>query len=228
MGLNNMKKESYKSEKSDIPRRKRAVRKVTNSKLVQKVFLRNPKRFAEECSQSFISPANGKIVGIIDTSNDKIELPKGVFGHVNLLTKDIAKNCYVICIMMTVKDIHIQRVPLDGTVVNKTYRKGSFRNVVRKADDLRWIENEKLETTIRSDKYGFDYKVVQVAGLLAKRISSYVEPGMAIKRGDDLGHITLGSQVTLVIPKKEGMEINVRKGQKVIDGETILAYMKDK
>ena len=66
--------------------------------LLQKIFLRNPKRTIPR-GNSLISPANGKIVRIIDTSKN-IRLRKGLLGHVSLLTKDISEKCVVICIMM--------------------------------------------------------------------------------------------------------------------------------
>ncbi len=73
--------------------------------LLQKIFLRNPKRTIPR-GNSLISPANGKIVRIIDTSKN-IRLRKGLLGHVSLLTKDISEKCVVICIMMNIHNIHI-------------------------------------------------------------------------------------------------------------------------
>ena len=189
--------------------------------LIQKIFLRNPLRKIPK-GNNIISPANGKIIRIIDTSKEKVKtLKKGVFGKIKVLTKDIDKKCYVICIMMNLHNIHIQRSPLFGKITKQKYSKGKFMNVVSGAKKLEWIENEKNEITIYNKEKKLKVKVIQVAGCLAKKIKSYVKVGQKILKGKDLGHITLGSEVILIVPKKR-IKLKIKENDKVIDGETII------
>ena len=189
--------------------------------LIQKIFLRNPLRKIPK-GNNIISPANGKIIRIIDTSKEKVKtLKKGVFGKIKVLKKDIDKKCYVICIMMNLHNIHIQRSPLFGKITKQKYSKGKFMNVVSGAKKLEWIENEKNEITIYNKEKKLKVKVIQVAGCLAKKIKSYVKVGQKILKGKDLGHITLGSEVILIVPKKR-IKLKIKENDKVIDGETII------
>ena len=179
-------------------------------KFLEKIFLRNPKRNIPK-GNNIICPANGKIVRILDTSKN-IRLRKGLLGHVTLLTKDIAKKCVVICIMMNIHNIHVQRSPISGKIIDQKYSKGKFMNVVNGAEKLEWLENEQNSMTIFNKKNSLKIKVVQVAGAFAKKIKSYVKTNQDIKKGEDIGHITFGSQVTVIIPKDK-IRLNVKLNQ---------------
>ncbi len=193
--------------------------------IIQKIFLRNPKRDIPK-GNNIISPANGKIIRIIDTSKSKIEfLKKGIFGKIKLMSKDIDEKSYVICIMMNIHNIHIQRSPISGKITAQKYSKGTFMNVVFGSSDLAWIENEKNEITIFNKEKNLKIKVVQVAGCMAKKIESYVKKNQKINKGQDMGHIALGSEVIVIIPKDK-ISLRVKEHDKVIDGETILGDMK--
>lgn len=194
-------------------------------KLIQKIFLRNPKRKTPK-GNNLISPANGKIVKLLDTSKTKVKsIKKGILGSFKIMSKDIAKECYIICIMMNIHNIHIQRSPVSGKVISQKYMNGSFKNVVSGADKLEWIENEKNEISIYNKNKNLKIKVVQVAGCLAKKIKSYVKLNQELEKGQDIGHIALGSQVTVVVPKNK-IKLCIKEGDIVIDGETILGELK--
>lgn len=191
--------------------------------IFQKIFLRNPKRNIP-LGNNLISPAHGKIVRILDTSKN-IRIRKGLLGHVTLLTKDISNECLVICIMMNIHNIHIQRSPISGEIINQKYSKGKFMNVVSGAEKLEWLENERNEIVIFNKKHNMKVRVVQVAGAFAKRIKSYVKTKQEIKKGEDIGHITFGSQVTVIVPKNK-IKLTIKEKDIVTDGETILGELK--
>jgi phosphatidylserine decarboxylase len=184
-------------------------------------FLRKPKRDIPE-DNTIISPADGKIVRILDIKGRKSTgLPKGLIGKVNLLTYDVADSCHVIVIMMTPLNVHYQRSPLSGTVQEVRYSEGKFINAVKDASSLAALENEKNGILIKNKAIG-SLKVVQVAGFLARRIRCFVKKGQKIDKGGELGLICLGSQVILVLPKGK-VRLVVKEGQRVTDGETVIA-----
>jgi len=172
-----------------------------------------------------LSPAHGKVIRILQTRK-LVKLRKGILGIVDILTNDIASECWVICIRLHVHNIHVQRAPISGVITEVKYTKGSFHNAVRNAAQLKWLENEKNEISIKSSEFGFSVKVVQIAGALAKTIKGYVQKNEKVIKGQLIGHIALGSQVTLIIPKRKNIELTVHENDRVIDGESILARIK--
>jgi phosphatidylserine decarboxylase len=182
-------------------------------------FLRNPKRDVPK-GDCIVSPANGKVVRIIRIrEGDQVIVDKGVFGKVRDIVGDVVKDGFLVVIMMTPLNVHYQRSPVDGVVEKTKYTKGCFNNAMSGASNLSCLENEKNEITIRNSGIG-KVKVIQVAGFLARRIHCFVRKGQKINKGEDIGLISLGSQVLLVMPK---LDILVTEGQTVIDCETVIA-----
>jgi len=180
-------------------------------------FLRNPDRITPE-GNNVVSPADGKVVRVLKINNDKI-IEKGLLGKVKIVSEDVFKKGYLIAIMMTPLDVHYQRVPIDGEVIRKKYKKGSFHNVVQGAKSIRIFDNERNEILMKT-KIG-RVKVVQIAGALARRISDFVKTNQNIKKGELLGLINLGSMVCLLLPEK--VNLRVKEDEKVKAGETIIA-----
>ena len=180
-------------------------------------FLRNPDRTTPE-GNNVVSPADGKVVRVLKINNDKI-IEKGLLGKVKIVSEDVFKRGYLIAIMMTPLDVHYQRVPIDGEVIRKKYKKGSFHNVVQGAKSIRVFDNERNEILMKT-KIG-RVKVVQIAGALARRISDFVKTNQNIKKGELLGLINLGSMVCLLLPEK--VKLRVKEDEKVKAGETIIA-----
>lgn len=181
-------------------------------------FLRKPARNIVP-GNVVVSPADGKIVNIIEINEGKpVQVSKGLLGKVRLLTEDTIKDGYVVVIMMTPFNVHYQRAPLDGVVEKIRYSKGRFLNAVNDAASLTSLENEKNEILLNT-KIG-KVKVVQVAGFLARRIRCFLKPKQKVHKCGEIGLICLGSQVMLVIPK---LKLAVKEGQRVVDGETIIA-----
>jgi phosphatidylserine decarboxylase len=181
-------------------------------------FLRKPVRTVPP-DNSIVSPASGRVVRILSISKAKERLPKGLLGSVDLLVKDVAKKGRIIVIMMTPLDVHYQRSPVEGVVVKTAHKKGLFLNAVLGASSLSALRNEKNEILIKNSKIG-KVKVVQVAGFLARRIRCFVKKQQKVLKGEEIGLICLGSQVILVLPE---IDLKVREGQRVVDGETVIA-----
>ena len=182
-------------------------------------FYRDPERMIPHGPKLIVAPADGKVISIIDTEKDKIRISKGLFGKINTMTKDIAKNCYVISIFMSPLDVHINRCPISGTVKSVKHTDGKFF----KAYDLeKSFENEKNEIVIENDQ--IKVKFIQIAGFLARRIICKLAKNQKVKIGDRMGMIALGSQTTIILPKS--VYLNVHKGKKVVGGHTIIAHLK--
>ena len=181
-------------------------------------FYRDPKRKIPK-GNNIISPADGRIISIIDTSGDSISLNKGLFGKVNTLTKDVAKECYVISIFMSPLNVHYNRSPISGVVRLIRHSRGKFFAAYQFEKTL---ENEKNEILIEN-KSG-KVKVVQIAGFLARRIKCYVKTNQKVNKGEKVGMIALSSQTTLVIPKS--VILKAKLNGRVKAGETVIAVLK--
>jgi phosphatidylserine decarboxylase len=157
-------------------------------------FFRDPVRKTPEGKEYIVSPADGKVIEIE-------EIPE--------------KNLKKISIFMSLFDVHVNRIPYDGKVKKITYKKGSFNPAHKNSSS----ENEQNIIEMETDD-GWDYKLVQVAGILARRIVCRIKEGDIVKKGEKFGLIMFGSRVDLYIPKN--FLINVKKGEKVKGGETII------
>ncbi|MBI2650342.1 phosphatidylserine decarboxylase [Candidatus Woesearchaeota archaeon] len=181
-------------------------------------FYKDPKRRIPKGS-NIVAPADGKIISIINTSKSSIKIKKNTFGKIKTLTKDIAKQCYVISIFMSPFDAHINRAPIQGIVKSVKHKQGTFF----KAYDLeKSLENEKNEIIIQNKR--LKVKVIQIAGFLARRIKCCIKKNQKVNKGQKIGMIALSSQTTLIIPI--GVELKVKLNQHIKAGETIIAYSK--
>jgi phosphatidylserine decarboxylase len=121
----------------------------------------------------------------------------------------------VVVVFMNVHDVHVNRAPCDGTVAKRTYRAGSHVPAWRKDSD----RNESMTWDLTTP-HG-DVRVVQVAGLLARRIVPYVAEGARVRKGERIGIIRLGSRVDVHLPP--GVEPAVKPGDRVRAGASCLA-----
>jgi phosphatidylserine decarboxylase len=181
------------------------------------VFLRNPKRNTPK-GDHIIAPADGKIIEILEFNGPDVKLFKGnkrLLGIIHTLTKDVAKQGYIISIFMSPMDVHINRAPIDGSVKSVVHSAGKFLAVNSLEAGL---VNEKSETIIEGK---ITVKMIQIAGFLARRIVTNVQPGDHVSAGQEVGLINLGSQVTMILPKS--VTLHVKKGDRTVAGESILA-----
>ena len=169
-------------------------------------FFRDPVRYTPSTKNHIISPADGKIISIIDT-----DLPKE-FNEKKKMKK--------ISIFMNVFNVHVNRIPVDGKIKSLNYIPGAFFNAsLDKASE----KNERMLI-----KMGFNGKdnlyFTQIAGLIARRIKCDLNIDQSVKAGEKFGIIRFGSRVDLYLPTD--YEIEVLKGQTVIGGETKIASTK--
>lgn len=180
-------------------------------------FLRDPSRNIPS-GDNIISPADGKILEMFEydlSKNDIGVINKGKFGKIKTYLGDVSNEGYVVSIFMSPMDVHINRSPIQGKILMQKHSKGKFNVAYNFWQSL---ENEKNEILIEGK---FKIKMIQIAGFLARRIESFVNEGDLVVKGQRIGLINLGSQVTLILPKK--LKPVVKIGQKVKSGETIIA-----
>ena len=166
-------------------------------------FFRDPERNTPIAEGKIISPADGKVC-LIDSSVPPEEL--------QYETEEMQR----VCIFMNVFNVHVNRVPVKGEIKKIIYKEGSFFNAsLDKASE----KNER-NSIIISTENGIEVIVVQIAGLIARRILSFVNDGDQLKSGERFGLIRFGSRVDVYLPKTFKSEIKV--GDKTVAGETIL------
>ncbi len=163
-------------------------------------FFRDPERIIPNIPNIAVSPADGKIIRIEPT--------------INPITNE--KNT-CISIFMNVFNVHVNRFPLKGQIKTITYTPGLFLNA---AFDKASQENERCAYLIQ-DQEGKHWTVVQIAGLIARRIVCRVKEGDTLERGERFGMIRFGSRVDIYLPDEYSVKILL--GEKVTAGETILA-----
>jgi len=163
-------------------------------------FFRNPKRVHSAGEETIISPADGKVVELRETSDDEFKL-----GRVRKVG-----------IFMSPLDVHVNRAPCDGRVAQVVHKPGKFAVAFRQDIDK---ENERNYIVIESG----DRRIcmVQIAGFLARRIICYVREGQQLSKGEVVGMIAFGSRVDVYFP--EEYDFVVQLGKKVKAGVTALA-----
>jgi phosphatidylserine decarboxylase len=132
------------------------------------------------------------------------------------------KNQYLISTFMEVNNVHVNRMPLDGRITKMTHFPGYHLRAWKKESDL----NERVVITIET-VIG-QITVVQLAGLIARRVFPYIKDGDELKKGDRIGIIRLGSRVDVYLPTDKIQSIPVKIGDSVKAGEDTIALIKKK
>ena len=166
-------------------------------------FFRDPERVIIEDDNYLVSPADGEVIKV-----EEVDGPK----EVGLENKRFKK----ISIFMNVFDCHVNRTPCAGTVEDILYKPGKFLNA---SFDKASEDNERNYYKIK-DTSGNNIIVVQIAGLIARRIVCETNNGQTLSQGERIGMIRFGSRADVYY---ENYEPIVKVGQKAISGETLLA-----
>jgi phosphatidylserine decarboxylase len=167
-------------------------------------FFRDPTRVPPVRTGAILAPADGRVVSVAP-GVPPAELGLGPADR------------WRISIFLSVLNVHVNRVPATGTVTRIAYRHGAFLSAsLDKASD----DNERNAIALRLPD-GRELAVVQIAGLIARRILCSLREGDAVRGGDRLGIIRFGSRTDLYLP--EGVEPLVCEGQTMIGGETVVA-----
>ena len=169
-------------------------------------FFRDPERFSINDKNYLLSPADGVISQITEVNGPvELGLEKRKFKRVS--------------IFMNIFDCHVNRIPSDGKIIQIYYKPGQYINAsLDKASE----KNERNYVKIKSSE-GEEIVLVQIAGLIARRIVCDVKENEEIKQGDKFGMIRFGSRVDLYF---ENYQLMVRQNQKTVAGETIIAKSK--
>ncbi|MDW7773429.1 MAG: phosphatidylserine decarboxylase family protein [Desulfobulbaceae bacterium] len=163
------------------------------------MFFRDPERIGPDDPTAVVAPADGRIILV-----EKI--PDEGFG----------KEVHKISIFMNIFNVHVNRFPFRGTIESITFKPGKFYA----ADTERGaLHNEYCAITVNTE-FGIKYRVVQVAGLIARRIVCWAEKEDTLGTGERYGLIRFGSRVDLYLPLD--VSIVVSKGQIVRAGESVL------
>ncbi len=167
-------------------------------------FFRDPDRFTPARPGLIVAPADGIVAKI-----EQVPLPKELEIGDEVRTR--------VSIYLNVFDVHVTRMPAAGAVKKIFYFPGLFlRASLDKASEL----NERYATSLELED-GSDLVVVQIAGLIARRIKNELAEGKTVERGARFGIIRFGSRVDLYLPKD--VEPLVLEGQRMIGGETVIA-----
>jgi phosphatidylserine decarboxylase len=161
-------------------------------------FFRDPNRIIPKQENYVLSPADGKIIKIIEFDDP-----------------ETGEKFKMASIFLSVFNVHINRMPIKGKFINVNYVKGEFLAAFdHEASD----KNERMEIDIES-KFGI-IKVKQIAGLIARRILCYAKEGDKMPVGGRLGFIRFGSRTDIILPAS--INLDIKLNQKVIGGETII------
>ena len=169
-------------------------------------FFRDPERFSINDDNYLVSPADGLVINISEqTGPIELQLENTTFTKVS--------------IFMNVFNCHVNRTPISGTIEEINYKPGKFLNAsLDKASE----ENERNYYKVRCNKTNEEIILVQIAGLVARRIVCEVEQGQTLKQGERIGMIRFGSRVDIFFKNKK---LLAKLGQNVVAGESLIASL---
>ena len=167
-------------------------------------FFRDPPRLTPARAGLFVAPADGLVLKVEDAVPPR-ELGLGEAPMTRVST------------FLSVFDVHINRIPIDATIDVVAYHPGRF---LAASDDKAGDENERMAVSL-SLPDGRKAVVVQIAGLVARRIVCHLRPGQMVRAGERYGLIRFGSRTDLYLPA--GVMPLVASGQRMIGGETVMA-----
>jgi phosphatidylserine decarboxylase len=165
-------------------------------------FFRNPKRNIPNDDRLILSPADGKVMSVCEVYDDQFLNQVGL----------------KVTIFLSVFDVHLNRSPIAGEIKFQQYTCGRFRPAYKKTVGC---ENERHSIGIENEK--MKVLVTQIAGILARRIVSWVTLGSILQKGERYGMIKFASCTEIIVPKT--VEIVVKKGDKVKGGETVIGRL---
>ena len=167
--------------------------------VISLVFFRDPERLSGAAENKIVAPADGRVVAVEEVTEDQY-------------FKGPARR---VAIFMHIGNVHVQRVPTPGKLVWMRHKPGLYRPAfmaeAAKVNEQRWYAFESS---------GRKYALVQIAGLVARRTISWIQPDRIYHRGERLGMIAFGSEVDTYWPLE--VTITVKPGDKVLAGQTII------
>lgn len=149
-------------------------------------------------------------------------IAEGVVSPADGKIRDIKKenNQALISIFMEVNNVHVNRMPLDGRIIKMTHFPGYHLRAWKKESELNERVIIKVQTAIG------EMTVIQIAGLIARRVYPYIKEGDVLKKGDRIGIIRLGSRVDVILPADTIQSIPVKIGDPIKAGQDTIAFLK--
>jgi len=167
-------------------------------------FFRNPERHVPQDAEAVVAPADGKVIFVGNVMEDRY------------FKEEVTK----VSIFMSVFNVHVNRVPFSGKVLDMFYNKGEFFNA---SLDKASLQNEQAGILLETSG-GKKLLFVQIAGLVARRIVTYPVIGSILEKGLRYGLIRFGSRVDVYFPP--GSEVTTVVGDNTVGGETIIGYIR--
>ncbi len=164
------------------------------------IFFRDPKR---KTGIGIVAVADGVIREITDEDDTDVG------------------NCTKISTFMNIHNVHVNRMPLDGKILDIIHYDGAHLPAFKKESE----RNERVKLLLKTELG--TVKIIQIAGTLARRIVPYVKKGDTVKKGDKIGLIRLGSRVDIYLPTKKIQEISVKVKDRIRAGEDTIAKIDD-
>ncbi len=155
-------------------------------------FFRNPKRKPIGTSKQMVSPADGKVIQIINIYDPEIG------------------NAKQISIFLSIFNVHSQYVPIDSNVISSNYFPGKYLLAFNHKTSN---QNEQSVTLFKNEDNN-KYKIKQIAGFIARRILNYMNPNQFVIKGQRLGFIRFGSRVEIIVPRNN-FDVIVKEGDKL-------------
>jgi len=166
-------------------------------------FFRDPERVVPDDPRAVVSPADGKVILIEKVADER-------FLHGQILK---------ISIFMNIFNVHVNRIPYDGVVKEIRYQSGQFLAADQERASFE-NENNAVFLEVEDDRR---MVVVQVAGVLARRIVCWAENGDKVRKGMRFGMIRFGSRLDIYLPLSTQIEVEI--DQRVVAGQTVLGYL---
>ena len=166
-------------------------------------FFRDPERAIPPGEKAVLSPADGKVVQVQPCVEERF----------------LKGPAIKVSVFMSVFNVHVNRNPLTGRIVDSAYSRGKF---IRADLDQASASNEQNALLVETAE-GVRLLVVQIAGLIARRIVCWVKKGDGVEKGQRFGLIRFGSRLDIYLP--ENTALQVRLGEKTLAGQTILGYL---
>jgi len=167
-------------------------------------FFRNPERKIPDLQDAILSPADGKVIYVGESQEDRF----------------LKEKTLKVSIFMSLFNVHLNRFPVSGKVIDRSYLPGKF--FVANVEKSSLLNEQNALILEKEDR--FRILLVQIAGFVARRIVCYVKPGDLLKKGEIFGLIRFGSRVDLYLPLSVSPAVKV--GQKVKGGESIIGYQR--
>lgn len=187
-------------------------------------FYRDPDRRAPAREGVVVSPADGEVVYVRESKHGVLPVASKHGRDYDLIeltrTPLRSEEAVVVGIAMSFLDVHVNRAPIAGRVSLHEHFPGRFGSLGKPRVVF---ENERATTVIEGPD--LEVAVVQIASRLVRQIAAFVRAGEDVELGQRIGVIRLGSQVDVVLPKRDGLEVAVEPGQRIRAGESVLATL---